>query len=120
VKVDVTILKALRALAARLAATGTDRLGLAMRKVHAREKVKEKAVTISSRFEEALKDELRVKAAIAVLRGASQVEISESLHGQAVASLGLVLYVDPEQFEDIRVGAPPVHEIPAVPFGKFA
>lgn len=106
-----TILKALRVEAARLAAVGTDRLRLCARKA-------KKDVWISPRFERALLDELRVKAAIAVLRGASTIELSETLDGQEFHNL--VLHVEPEQYADVRTQKPLEHVPPATRFGSFA
>ena len=105
------ILKALRAEAGRLAAAGTVRLSLCSRKA-------KKHVTISARMDRAILDELRVKAAIAVLSGANRIELSETLDGQEFH--GRTIHVDPEQYADVSIEAPQIRPIPTPSFGSSA
>lgn len=103
-------LKALRAEATRLAAAGSRRLQEARRTLG-------DTIVISASFDEALIEELRVKAAIAVLTGGQTFEIPRSLHGHK--RMGATVVVDPEQHRDMSDGTVTQIQIPEPIFGRF-
>lgn len=89
--------KVLRAYVDRLCGRGSDRLVSLAREIKAR-KGEGKGLTISSKLEAALLEELRARAALALVEGRLVELPPESLHG--VTCKGVRIQVDPEQFQD--------------------